>query len=150
MGAEVIAFRRDFQILEIVERSETESSDGWERLVTGVVADPVNVDSFGNIIPALIIRQACFKFMEDYQNTGIAHHKDGQGVPILYNDKIVIVENSILRADTVINGVNVPAGAWVMTCRIKDDDIWQGVLDGDFVGYSFEAIAKRQEIKVAA
>lgn len=150
MGAEVIAFRRDFQILEIVERSESDDVDGWERLVTGIVADPINVDSFGSIIPAHIIRQACLKFMEDYQNTGIAHHKDNQGVPILYNDKIVIVENWILRADTVINGVTVPKGAWLLTCRIKDDDIWQDVLDGVFIGYSFEAIAKRQPIELAA
>jgi len=150
MASEVIAFRREFQILEVIEREDTEGSDGWERLVTGVVADPLNVDSYGNIIPAHIIRQACFKFMEDYQNTGIAHQKDGQGVPILYNDKIVIVENSILRSDTVINNVVVPAGAWVMSCRIKDDEIWQDVLDGEYQGYSFEAIAKRQEIKSAA
>lgn len=150
MTAEVIAFRRDFQILEIIERSETEGSDDWERLVTGIVADPVNIDSYGNIIPAHIIRQACLKFMEDYQNTGIAHYKDVQGIPILYNDKIVIVENWILRTDTVINGVNVPAGAWLLTCRIKDDDIWQDVLEGIFVGYSFEAIAKRVPIEIAA
>ena len=150
MVAEVIAFRRDFKILEIVERSESEDIDNWERLVTGIVADPVNVDSFGNIIPAHIIRIACLKFMEDYQNTGIAHHKDGQGIPILYNDKIVIVENWILRSDTVINGVMVPEGAWLLTCRIKDDDIWQDVLDGVFVGFSFEAIVKRQPIELAA
>ena len=126
--------------VRIIERSE---ADEEERLVTGVVADPQNVDSYGNIIRENVIREMSYGFMEQFQNTGIDHAKDLEGNPIVLSDQIVIVESWITRDDSEINGVFVPKGAWVMTCRVKDDEIWQGVLAGEYTGYSLEAWCTR-------
>lgn len=132
--------------IALVNREEKKAVDGsWERLVTGIVADPENVDSYGNTISAEVIREAAFRFMEDYQNFGINHEKI-DGKPVLYNDKIAVVESWITREKTTIGGTEVPKGAWVLTCRVKDDSIWQGVLDGTYTGFSLEALAKRVEI----
>lgn len=144
---ELVTIKRNF---EIISRSELQGLDGWERLVTGVVADPENVDSYGNKISAEEIRSACYGFMERFQNMGIQHKRDSAGNPILFNDQIVIVGCDVIRQSETIEGTYVPKGAWVMTCRIVDDEIWEGVLDGTYTGYSFEAFAKRVPVAEAA
>ena len=83
------------------------------------------------------------RFMEEFQNTGINHLKDSSNNPVLFNDVIRITECWTTRVEQYINGVFVPKGSWVMTVRILDDDIWQGVLDGTYTGFSFEAFAKQ-------
>jgi hypothetical protein len=132
--------------LEVLEHIERQSDDGWERLVTGVVADPENVDYYGNMIDADVIKNAAYRFMERYQHTGISHLKDEDGVPVLLDSEIRVVESWITREATTLGGKKVPRGAWVMTSRILNDDIWSGVLNGTYTGYSFEALAKRVEI----
>ncbi len=143
----VVAYK---QTCEFIDRQESQPVDGegWERLVTGVVADPENVDSYGNTISEEEIRTAMLRFMEEFQNTGLDHQKDSANNPVLFNEVIRIVECWQTRNQDVINGVSVAKGAWVMTVRILDDDIWNGVLNGTYTGFSLEAIAKR--IPVAA
>jgi len=143
----VVAYK---QTCDFIARDESEAVDGsgWERLVTGVVADPENVDAYGNTISEEEIRTAMLRFMEVFQNTGVNHIKDSAENPVLFNDVIRIVECWQTRNEDYINGVRVPKGAWVMTVRVLDDDIWQGILNGTYTGFSLEAFAKR--IPVAA
>lgn len=137
------------QTCDFIAREEKEALDGsgWERLVTGVVAGPENVDSYGGTISEEETRTAMLRFMEEFQNTGINHIKDSVEKPVLFNDVIRVVECWQTRVEQHINGVYVPKGSWVMTVRILDDDIWQGVLDGKYNGFSFEAFAKRVPIE---
>lgn len=143
MEGQQVVIRRSFEILE---RTEVEG----ERLVTGIVADPENVDSFGNKIGADVIRRAAFGFMERFGNMGVDHQKDDDGNPIVLNDKIWVVESWITREEGIIGGKRVPQGAWVLTSRVADDDIWQDVVDGNLTGYSFEAIVVRVPLQNAA
>jgi hypothetical protein len=139
-----VALRQTF---DFIERTEVETVDGWERIVTGIVADPENVDSFGNIISEEEIRGAMYRFMESYQHTGLQHLKDNDGNQVLFDDKIKILENWQTRSETEINGITVPKGAWVLTVRIYDDEIWQGILDGEYTGFSFCAFATAKPIE---
>lgn len=140
-----MAFVAYKQVFDFVEREEAKAVDGsgWERLVTGVVADPVNVDSYGNTISEEEIRTAMLRFMEEFQNTGVDHIKDSADNPVLFNDVIRVVECWQKREDGFISGAFVPKGAWLMTVRILDDDIWNGILNGKYTGFSLEAFAKR-------
>jgi hypothetical protein len=128
---------------EFIHRFEQPSLDGMERVVIGVVADPENVDSEGRTISAEEIRTACYRFMEQFQNTGADHAKDDEGYPILLNDKLRIVLNWLTHEETKLNGKHVPKDAWLMGIRVLDDEIWQSILDGERTGFSFEASAKR-------
>lgn len=144
MEVESIIYRRSFNFLD------RQDIDGWERIVTGVVADPETVDSYGNIIDAETIRRAALQFMEYFQNMGVNHDKGPDGQSVILNDQIKILESWITREESVINGQLVPAGAWVLTVRIVDDEIWAGVLSGEFIGFSLEALCKRIPLDMAA
>lgn len=124
--------------VRILERTGDE-----ERLVTGIVADPENVDSYGQMIEEDVVRKMALLFMERFGNMGTDHAKDEEGNPIILNDDIIIVESWVTRNEDVIGGERVPKGAWMLTVRVVNDDIWQRVVNGDLNGYSFEAVVWR-------
>jgi len=142
---ELVIYRHEFDIID-----RQVSSDGWERIVTGVVADPENVDSYGNTIDAETIRRAALEFMEAFQNMGVNHEKDENGNPVVLNEKIRILENWIMRSEETINDKRVPKGSWVLTVRIVDDEIWEDVLNGEYRGFSLEALCQRTRINAEA
>jgi hypothetical protein len=120
-----------------------------ERLVTGVVADPLNVDSYGNMIDEDAIRRSALLFMEKFGNTGVGHQTDSYGQPILFNDRLKIVESWRARAETVVDeesGTTVPKGSWVLSFRVLDDDIWDDTKNESLTGFSFEALVSRKPI----
>lgn len=127
-----------FRYHKIIERSEIE----YERLITSVVADPINIDSYGGSIREEVIERACYSFMENFRNYGVGHIRDEYGNVKNENDKINLVENWITRNDQEINGVFVPKGAWIQTWRINDNELWDQILRGDYTGFSFVAVTK--------
>ena len=145
MNSEQILIHRTF---DIVDRQTFQ--DGWERVVTGVVADPINVDSYGNVIDSEEIRQAAWRFMEHFQAIGVDHNKDAEGNPITLSQEFRILESWITREDGYINDVFVPAGAWVLTVRVVSEEMWDGVLSGEYRGFSFEALCERIPLEQAA
>ena len=133
---EQVVIKHHFRILE---RSE----DGAERLVTGIVADPENIDSYGQMIEEDVVRKMALMFLERFGNMGTDHAKDEDGNPIILNEDIIIVENWVTREEGTVGGERVPKGAWLLTCRIISDEIWQRVVDDELNGYSFEAVVWR-------
>lgn len=125
---------------KIIERQD---NGEYERLVTSIVADPENVDSYGGVMDADTIERACYMFMEVFRNYGVDHVKNESGEYINHNEGILLVENWINRSESVINNTVVPKGAWVQTWRIVDDDIWEGVLREDYNGFSLVGLAKK-------
>jgi len=123
---------------QVIERNEE------LREVTGIVADPINVDVRGLQIPEHLIVDAQREFSLNFRNTGINHEKDDLKRPILYNDTVRIMEDWIVRNDQVIDGEFVPKGAWMLTFRFTDEALWERVKRGELDGFSFEAaIVKR-------
>jgi hypothetical protein len=135
------------QTFDFIERAQVPTVDGWERIVTGIVADPENIDSYGNVISEEEIRGAMYRFMENYQHTGLEHIRNPNGDDILFDDKIKILETWQTRDETTINEKTVPKGAWILTVRVIDDDIWTGIVDGTYTGFSFCALATSIPIK---
>ena len=137
----------------IVKRSVTfvYRSDDDERLVTGIVADPINVDSYGNMVDEEAIRRSALLFMERFVNTGVNHQTDSYGRSILFNDRIKVLESWRARADDTLvdeeSGTTAPKGAWILTFRILDDDVWDEVKTEILTGFSFEAIISRKPIE---
>jgi len=127
----------------ILQRSETE----YERKVTSIVADPLNIDSYGGSIRPEVIQRAADDFMEYFRNVGTDHLRDSDGNVINQNDKIALLENWVSRNDQEIDGQFVPKGAWIQTWRINDDEMWDKVLRGDLTGFSFVAITKKVKVE---
>lgn len=121
------------------------SREDEKQIVTGVVADPENIDSYGYTIPKIEVWDAAYRFMELYQNLGVGHNREN-GLPVILNDKIKILESWVTRGKTTIGGEEIPIDAWVLTVKINDNDIWEKVKEGHLTGFSFEAKAKRVPI----
>lgn len=142
----LIEYEIHIPFIECVEREDPVTGE-WERLVTGSVGDPENVDCYRNHTSEEELHSAMVKYMEDYRNLGVDHVKDSAGNPINWNDKIVIIENWIERFGGELNGVTIPRGAWMMTWKVLDDDLWDAILRGEKTGFSFMALAKRVPIE---
>ena len=128
------------------KNSLTERQDE-KRVVTGIVMDPKNVDSFGNRIPDQdLIERIAFGFMEKSQRIGTDHAKGADGTT-LANISLVIVESFINRnVQRIGNRKDVPVGAWVLSVRVNDDAQWERVVRGDLTGFSLEGVFVRVPI----
>lgn len=135
---EEVLFKRNFSI---VERKDA------KRLVTGIVADPENVDCYGNMLSPDTIERAAYNFMENFMFVGVEHEVDEEGNPKLYNDVIKIVENWVTRESGKLGEIEYPASTWIQTFKVLDNNIWDRVVRGELTGFSFEAYARKVPIK---
>lgn len=77
----------------------------------------------------------------DYQhNITTAHREDA--------DDIVVVESWIKTSDndkSVDYGFNEPIGTWFVSVKVNNEDVWNRVKNGEFKGFSIEAIVGLDE-----
>jgi hypothetical protein len=115
-----------------------------QRVVTGVVLVPEQVDAHGDIYDSDVVQNAAWDFLEAYQDTttlGLMHKKFSVDFGLLES---YVAPNGLVIADTAIK-----EGSWVMTVRVKDDAIWQKVKDGKITGFSIGGVAKVKQLKPA-
>jgi len=115
-----------------------------ERYVLGIVLEPLKelgkVDSQDDLYSAEEVRQACYKWMEDYQDIG-RQHTD------IVTGKVKVLENWITREDSTIGGQPVAKGTWLVGVRVLDDEMWGAVKKGDITGFSIGGWANRAPVK---
>ncbi len=107
------------------------SKNNAERLVTAPVLVAGEPDSDGEVVSPEQIRRVATEFMEKYRLVDVAHSFNAVGVPI---------ESWILRKSEKINDIELPAGSWLMTVKVTDDKVWQGILSDQYVGLSITAV----------
>lgn len=120
---------------EFVEKEYTCSvfkSDGEKRLVTGIVMEPDAIDAHGDFTRAEEIERAAHKFLVQSRTVGLQHRKQAP---------CSVVESYITQSDGEMNNSPVRKGSWVMTVKVHDDKIWEGVKSGEFTGFSIGGLA---------
>lgn len=110
-----------------------ESLDKEKRLVYGVVIEPKSIDTDKEWTDEKEIETACHNFMKYFQDFGIEHK-------ISLSKGLVLVENYINPSNSVINGVMLKKGSWVMVHYVEDEEIWDSIKSGELTGYSFEGL----------
>ena len=105
--------------------------DEHQRIITGPVLVPGEFDLDGDIVSKEQVERVAYKFMEDYQNVDILHRFKNVAKP---------VESFILREDTMMEGVDLPEGTWILSAKVYDDDTWKGIVQGKYQGFSITAI----------
>lgn len=120
-----------------VEKSEHKE---YERLVTGVVLEPGVPDLHGEVVENEDeVYKAMQSFMLHSQNTNVDH---------IAKSDAKVVESWITREDTQINGVDIVKGTWLMTMQLPEEE-FEGVLKGDFTGFSVGCLGNREPILMA-
>lgn len=110
-----------------------------KRLVTSIVLKPEQTDAQGTIISADVIRETAHDFFDRLaagQTKGIGYmHRE-------FGRNLKLVESYIAPELTSIEGHTIPKGAWVVTVKVLDDEIWKRVLAGEIKGFSIGGSAR--------
>ncbi len=138
--------KTDALVAKALSREVPIHKTGEERYVLGVVLEPLKemgaTDSQNDLYSASEVRQAAYKFMEDYGTLGLQHQVKVDG-------RVKILENWIARADMVVDDQLVKAGTWLMGVRVIDDTLWNRVKEGSLTGFSIGGVAQRTPVDAA-
>jgi hypothetical protein len=108
-----------------------------ERLVTGIVLEPDEIDTQNDTIGSLAIKETAHDFLAKFNREselGVQHQVFGEiGVKL--------VESFIAPVDMDIGGEKVKKGSWVITVKVLSDKVWNSIKSGDLTGFSIGGIA---------
>ena len=108
-----------------------------ERIVAGIVYEPMEKDSQGDFMTEEDIKKAAYYFMEKAKRFKIQH----KGITL--GKKIAILENYLAPQDLEIGKEKIKKGTWILYTRINDSRLWKRIKDGEVTGYSMAGMAKR-------
>ena len=112
--------------------------DDDQRLITGIVLEPEEIDAQNDIISVNEIQDAAFRFLSKYNKDtklGLMHK-------IFENIGVVLVESWIAKEDDTVNKKPVKKGSWLMTVKVLEDGLWKKVKDGSITGFSIGGVAR--------
>lgn len=84
------------------------------------------------------VRKAAEKYLKSLKihNATIEHEMEVDGV---YLTESWIVED-VQKDKTALYDLNAPEGAWAVSMRIENDEVWEDVKAGKYLGFSIEGI----------
>lgn len=147
---------------EIVKSTSIVRKAGEERVVVGAVLVPGQTDLQGEIYDGDVVTKAAHywleKYQEDRQENGLKLMHSGKVLATLKPyESYVLDEDKTFKVDIgiadgehpvkKITEITYPKGTWIMMSKIYDDDIWEGIKKGDYLGYSIGGMASVMEIK---
>lgn len=113
--------------------------DDDERIVTGIVLEPDEVDAQGDTVSKEAIKEAAYRFLAKFNKDtelGFMHKAFG-------NLGMSLVESWIAREDKKYDGSLVKSGSWLMSVRIdKNDALWEKIKAGKISGFSIGGVAR--------
>jgi len=113
------------------------------RLITGPVLIPDEPDHDGDVISKEKIEEVAHEWMLKYRNTDLQHTLNNVAYPV---ESFISKEEKVMEN---INGeeVTIPAGSWMLTSKVQDDDTWEAVKSGELRGYSIMGVPKSAVVK---
>lgn len=106
--------------------------DTEQRLVTGIVLVPDEVDLQGHTIAPDVIEATAHNFLKRYNSQtelGIQHE-------VFDPDVVELVESHVTKEDMFLGGEPVKKGSWVITVHVVSDEVWADVKSGALTGFS--------------
>jgi uracil-DNA glycosylase len=108
--------------------------DEEQRIVYGVVMEPNILDSHSDYTSPEEIEQAAHVYLVNSRVVGDQHSQQASAD---------VVESYIAPQSMHIGEQPVAAGSWVMGVKVHDDEMWAGVKDGSYTGFSIGGFAHR-------
>ena len=113
--------------------------DDDERIVTGIVLEPDEVDAQGDTVSKEAIKEAAYRFLAKFNKDtelGFMHKAFG-------NLGISLVESWVAREDCKYGGSPVKSGSWLMSVKVdKNDTLWKKIKAGEISGFSIGGVAR--------
>ena len=79
------------------------------------------------------------------QQFNLQHETDTEGIQVL-ESFIIDRENGISPSQFL----DIEDGSWILKCKVNDEGIWRSIKNGEFAGFSIEAMFSLEEIKLKA
>lgn len=117
-----------------VIRSESEE----KKLLYGVVYEPMEIDTHGDMMKADGIEKMAHEFMVHYRNIDVEHN--------LIAGAGQVVESYIAQSDIEMSNQTIKKGSWILVTKATDE-IWNDYLNGEITGYSMYGIARKSVTK---
>ena len=115
-------------------------TDSENHFVTGVVYEPMSLDTQGDYMTA-----------DEIQKAAHWYAKNGSGVDIQHDEEklecAAVVESWIAKADFTLDKTDIKKGTWLMTVEISDPDIWDKIEKGELNGFSMGGKGKYEEVE---
>lgn len=126
------------QILKYARLIKIQSDE--KHLVSGVVYSPKILDAHDDYADAGAIEEAAHQYMIDSRVIKVMHEGENRS-------DIAIVESYVAPMDIVFkkNTEPVPAGSWIITVKVFNDDLWAKVKSYELTGFSMGGIAEVEE-----
>ena len=127
------------------QKIELQTMDEDKRLVIGLALIP-NKPIYRNnkgyeyniTFSEQTVRKAAEKYLKSLKihNATIEHEMEVDGV---FLTESWIVEDTA-KDKTALYGLNAAEGSWAVAMRVENDDVWQDVKGGKYLGFSIEGI----------
>ena len=115
--------------------------DEEQRIVSGPVLIPEEVDKQGDIVSAIEIEKAAHDYMKNYQHINIMHNSSYKDLAA----ELIPIESAVLKADLDYYGTGevLKKGTWILDVYVGNDKVWGLIKKGELTGYSIEGLAER-------
>lgn len=125
-------------LFSLNKRFEIAKVDEDQRLVTGIVYAPDEIDTEGDFASAEVIKEAAYSFMQATQTDQVDKGHDEQA------DEGFVAESWIVKeGDPTFKEV----GAWAVVIKVTDDKTWKQIKRGDITGLSMGGQALAEELE---
>ena len=101
--------------------------------VTGVVIANGVPDSDGDCLDKKDIKKIFTKYLD--RATDVMHTR-------IKNEGVEVLANWITESDTELNGKIVPAGSWMATFQVTNEELLSAILDGSIQGLSLGSVSE--------
>lgn len=105
---------------------------------TAVVLRPDVPDLQGDIYSADVVEDACHSYNEVCRKANLQH--------LVQTDLATPIESYIAKSNFKLGNGEVKEGDWVMTMKIKDEELWGMCKDGKFTGFSVGCMANTEKL----
>lgn len=135
---EVVPETPEVEETEVSKRFvEIAKADEVRRTITGIVLEPEKADAQGDIYSSDVIRESAYSFLKDYNRStelGLMHKSFG-------DVGLSLVESFIAPFEMSFGDRTIGEGSWLMTMKVDDDTLWEGVKEGRLTGFSIGGVA---------
>lgn len=112
-----------------------------ERIVAGVIAEPLTLDTVADFFS----KEGIFRMYVDFVKNNLAGNVDKEHDNILTGSKFI--RTGIALAD---DPDGYPEGAWYGVCKIDSDEDWEAVKQGRLNGFSVKISTIKVAVTVSA
>lgn len=121
------------------------TKDYSKREITAPVLVPDECDYDGHIYSAEEVEKAYTNYITQCNRVNIQHAIDVEPSVAEFINHWITPEDSTIEIEAEVHLVK--KGTWLATMKVHNDDLWEAVKEGQFTGFSIQALCKSEKLQ---